>query len=673
MDISQYLNVFMDECQEHLSTLNQSLLALENNPESSELLDAIFRAAHTLKGASATMGFNKMASVTHTMEDVLSRLRSKEMEVTSEIINALFDSFDMLEVLARGIGDGKEEDIEVTGVVTHLRQFITSSAKPSSGSSKKERRKSVQLRYTQDERDKLIARMASEGTSLYHINVTLASDCLLKGARVFMILREVQQIGTVVKSNPSMKDLEDENFDDSFILGILSPKSEDILLKPVLNIMDVQTAKCDKIEGNQILVERRDSGPELAVEIVADSDDKKRNAGDNHVANAPKQVAVSQTVRVDIHKLDSLMNLLAELVISRSRLEQLSTNIRDGELSEVVEHVGRLTLDLRDQVLKTRMVPIDNVFSRLPRLVRDLSHSTNKDINLMIEGGETELDRTVIDEIGDPLLHIIRNSVDHGVEAPEERLEKGKPQTGTVLVKAYQQGNSVMVVIMDDGKGIDSKRVAAKALQMGKVTEAELAEMTEDQKVELIFLPGLSTAEKVTDVSGRGVGMDVVHTKINELGGTVQIHTEKDQGTTFTIMLPVTVSIIQTLMVEVGNETYAIPTSYVESTISLMPGDIKMLRNQEVTMLRGEVLPLIRLQNFLDVPDAKNPNMKELDVVVIRVGDKMVGCIVDNLLRPQDVVTKPLGSYLGNLPGIAGATILGDGRVALIIDFRAVA
>lgn len=670
MDISQYLSVFMDECQEHLDTLNQSLLELENNPDNSELLDAIFRAAHTLKGASATMGFNKMANLTHTMEDVLSRLRSKDLEVTSEIINVLFDSFDMLEELARGIGEGKEEDVEVTGVIQNLRQFLSPGG-TTANDNKNERRKNVQLRYTQEEKDNLLAALA-EGGTLYHVTVNLTEDCLLKGVRVFMVFREIQEIATVVKSSPSSKELEDENFDNTFIIGVLSVKSEEELAKPIKNIMDVQDVKVEKIDPNQILIERREAvtdSPGLSTK----SEPVKRSSGGAPAAGGSKQVAVSQTVRVDIHKLDNLMNLLAELVISRSRLEQLSSTIHHGELTEVVEHVGRLTLDLRDQVLKTRMVPIDNVFSRLPRLVRDLSRTMGKEIDLVIEGGETELDRTVIDEIGDPLLHIIRNSVDHGVELPEERLAKGKPQTGTVLVKAFQQGNNVMVVVKDDGKGINVSKVANKAVELGLITQEQLAEKREEELIELIFTPGLSTADKVTDVSGRGVGMDVVKTKITELGGTVQIHSVPDEGTTFTIMLPVTVSIIQTLMVEVGKEIYAIPTGYVDSTISLTPEDIKILRNQEVTMFRGEVLPLIRLQNLLDVPEAKNTNMDELDVVVIRIGDRQIGCIVDSLLRPQDVVTKPLGNYLGNLPGISGATILGDGRVALILDFRAVA
>lgn len=662
MDISQYLSVFMDECHEHLKTLNQSLLALENDPQNGTLLDAIFRAAHTLKGASATMGFNKMANVTHTMEDVLSRLRSKELSITPEISNTLFDALDLLEELARGIGQGKEEEVEVNGVVQQLRQYVSTPVKQAGTD---ERRKRLQLRYTPDEKTQ-IQQTVSNGYSLFHLQVVLAPDCLLKGARVFMILREVQQFGTVVKSIPSTKELEDEQFDNEFILGIISQKSPDELEKSISSILDIKTAKIDRIESDKMLIERRETSS--AADITAGSDVKADIAS----VGTPVKATVAQTVRVDINKLDNLMNLLAELVISRSRLEQLATTAHNPELTEVVEQVTRLTGDLRDQVLKTRMVPIDNVFTRFPRLIRDLSRSMNKEIALIIEGGDTELDRTVIDEIGDPLVHILRNCVDHGIESPELRASKGKPVEGTIVVKAYQRGNNVIVTITDDGKGINVKAVVEKAVNLGLVTADELADKREDELIDLVFLPGLSTAEKVTDVSGRGVGMDAVRAKIQDLKGSVHIQTELERGTTITITLPLTLAIIQTLLVQVGKEIYAIPSDNVDSTISLERKEIKNLRNQEVTMFRGDVLPLVRLQNWLDVPDATNTKADELDVVIVRNGERRIGIIVDMPLRQQDVVFKPMGSYLGMVQGVAGATILGDGRVALILDFRAV-
>ena len=668
MDVSQYLSVFMDECQEHLSTLNQSLLALENEPENSGLLDAIFRAAHTLKGASATMGFNKMSNVTHSMEDVLSRLRSKELQVTQEIINALFSALDLLEELAKGIAEGKEEDAEADGVIQLLKQ-VASGASPASAPAAgketgEERRKKLELRYTPEETTELEPTITG-GYNLYHVEVQLAPDCVLKGVRVFMVLRDVQQFGTLIKSSPSTKDLEDENFDDTFLLGVLSQNDGEELVKTLNKIMDVKNVKVEKIDLDKLPIERRETKEETVktAKIVSKGDTVQVSA----------KGPVAQTVRVDIHKLDKLMNLLAELVIARSRLEQLAMDSQNLLLAETVEHVGRLTSDLRDQVLKTRMVPIANVFSRFPRMVRDLAKNLGKEINLVIEGKETELDRTVIDEIGDPLVHILRNSVDHGIETPDVREANGKPAAGTVRITAFQQGNNVVVKIMDDGKGIDVQAVGEKAVRQGLLTEEELAEKTEEEIINFIFLPGFSTAKKVSDVSGRGVGMDVVRTKIKSLGGTVQISSVFGQGTTITITLPLTLAIIQTLLVKIGEEIYAIPSGYVDSTISVARNDIKILRNQEVTVLRGQMLPLIRLQNLLDVSGAKNPDYDELDVVVISVGERRVGYVVDALLRQQDVVIKSLGTYLKDVPGIAGATILGDGRVALILDFRAVA
>lgn len=646
MDISQYLSVFMDECREHLQTLNQSLLELEHDPENSSILDQIFRAAHTLKGASATMGFNKMSNLTHTMEDVLSKLRTKELTMTTEIVNTLFEAVDLLEILANKISEGKEEDIEIAGVVQALRLFSVGNV---SSQPQPERRQNLQLRYMEAEKDEILAAI-NENVHLYHYTIKMAENCVLKGVRVFMVLREIERLGTIVKSMPSLKDLEDEKFDLQFIVGVLSANPPEELATNLSNITDIEQVTFEKIEPHNIPIEKRAQNQSVEERKVT-----------------------GQTVRVDIKKLDDLMNLVAELVINRSRLEAIGSDLRSKDLDEVLEQVGRLTLDLRDSVLKTRMVPIETVFSRFPRLVRDLSKDLGKEIELVIEGGETELDRTVIDEIGDPLVHIIRNSVDHGIESAEEREKAGKPKTGTIRLNAFQEGNSVVITIEDDGRGFNVEKVKEKALRLGVVTKEALAEMRDDQILELTFLPGFSTASKVTDVSGRGVGMDVVKTKVDSLGGMIRIHSVFGEGSLLEIRLPLTLAIIQTLMFQLGKEIYAIPSGYIEQIISLRQDEIKQVRSQQVCMLRGELIPLIRLQDILDTPDAINHQLEELDVVVLRIGDRLVGCVVDGLIRQQDVVIKSLGGYLGSVKGIAGATILGDGKVALIIDIRAVA
>jgi two-component system chemotaxis sensor kinase CheA len=648
MDMSQYLNVFMDECNEHLLALNQSLLELEHDPENSVVLDRFFRAAHTLKGASGTMGFNKMATLTHAMEDVLSRLRSKELLATPEIINVLFESVDLLEILTKRISEGKEEDIEIAGVIQDLRKFAEGDKSIQSA----ERRFSLQLRYLESERQQIIEAQP-EGAKFYHIDITLSPGCLLKGARVFMVLREIEKWGSIIRSAPSLKELEDENFELRFIIGALSSNPPAELESAVVNIMDIDKIQIDEVDPDAMQIEKR-------VQDFAERGEKYK-------------IGAIQTVRVDIKKLDDLMNLVAEMVINRSRLESLGAHIESKDLQDVIGQVGRLTMDLRDNVLKARMVQVDTVFSRFPRLVRDLAKDLNKEIDLEIHGGETELDRTVIDEIADPLIHIIRNAIDHGIETTAERQKVGKSERGLLILRAYQEGNNVVINVSDDGKGFDLKKVKEKALKQGLVNTERASELREDEILGFTFLPGFSTADQVTDVSGRGVGMDVVKTKIDSLGGMIHIDSEPGEGTTLSIRLPLTLAIIQTLMVQLGKEIYAIPSGYVDQITSLRSKEIKHIRKQEVFMLRGEVLPLIRLQHVLETPGAINPDLDELDVVVLRLGDRLVGCVVDLLLRQQDVVIKSLGRFLSSIKGIAGATILGDGRVALILDLRSVA
>jgi two-component system chemotaxis sensor kinase CheA len=669
MDVSKYFSVFMDECHEHLQLLNQGLLELENNPDDSVIF-SIFRSAHTLKGASATMGFNKMAKLTHVMEDLLSKLRSKEQEVNSEIISALFEAVDTLEILANKIADGKEEDIDISGVTQALNLHIlgevikpvysvpdktASQAEhaPQSQPTAADRRTvNLQIRYVESEREQ-IAKAVADGMKIYHVDVSLVEDCLLKSARVFMVVKEVEKNGVVVRSNPPMKNLEDEHFELRFMLGVLSTATAAEISKGIMSIGDVADVKIEEYTLENLPIEKR----------VVQSDGLTSRLT---FTSAP-------TVRVDIRKLDDLMNLVGELVISRSRLEVLGMELGSKQLNEVVEQVGRLTLDLQDNVLKARMVPVETVFSRFPRLIRDLSKELGKEIELEIQGGETELDRTLIDEIGDPLVHIIRNSVDHGIETPEERLKANKPMKGKIILRAYQEGNIVVINVSDDGRGFNVEKVKEKALKLGLVEKEALEQMRNEQIFELTFLPGFSTAEKVTDVSGRGVGMDVVKTKVESLGGMVKINSEYGKGSTLEIHLPLTLAIIQTLMVQLGSEIYAIPSGYVEQIISLTDSEVKVVRNQEMFMLRGSIIPLLRLQNIMGTPDAKNMELEELDVVVLKIGERLVGCVVDTLLRQQDVVIKSLGKYLGTIKGIAGATILGDGRVALIIDIRAVA
>lgn len=659
MEMAQYLSVFMDECQEHLHTLNMSLLALEGDPEDTSLLEAIFRAAHTLKGASATMGFNKMANITHAMEDVLSKLRTGEIAITPEIVNLLFECFDLLDALAQGIAIGHEDDIETEGLLGQLR-LIVSGGQPEARSGGKDAKRELRPVYSAEEKD-MVQHAVEAGISLFHVTVRLRPDCLLKGARAFMVLRDLEKLGQFSRTWPAIKDLEDENFDDSFVVGLLSTESPDRVKSVGEATTDVLSVVVEPVKVEALTVEAGTVATAPAF----------RPAADSRPAQLPR-LATGQTVRVEIKKLDELMNLVAELVIQHSTLEQLSGQLKVRELSESVEQVERLTLELRDQVLRARMVQVNNVFSRFPRLIRDLSRELGKEVHLEIIGGETELDRTVIDQVGDPLMHVIRNAVDHGIEPPDERASQGKTRAGVLTLRAFQESNSVVIVVEDDGRGMNLQALRDRAFESGLINAAQFENMTPEEMVDLVFLPGLSTARKVTDISGRGVGMDVVKKVIEGLGGVISVRTLQGQGTSIHIRLPLTLAIIQTLLVTVGNELFAIPAGYIDQTVSVSRDQMQTSRGQNYAMVRGEPLPILDLERALQVQPSVAPP-PDADVVIIKLGDRRVGYVVHQLLRQQDVVIKTLGSYLGRVPGIAGGTILGDGRVALILDVRTLA
>lgn len=379
----------------------------------------------------------------------------------------------------------------------------------------------------------------------------------------------------------------------------------------------------------------------------------------------------SQSVRVDIEKLDNLLNLVGELVINKVRLEQIGITHRLAELTETLEQMDRVTTDLQTVVMKVRMVPVGQVFNRFPRMVRDLAKELNKEINLTIEGEETELDRTVIDEIGDPLMHLLRNSLDHGVEHPDDREAKGKPRSGEVALIARHEGNNVVIMVTDDGKGINADAIRRKAVEKGMISQEEADSLNDADAVRLIFLPGFSTAETITDVSGRGVGMDVVRSKIETLGGHVDVETKVDEGSVFKIKLPLTLAIIQALLVKVQEEMYAIPLGSIDSTINIKQEDIKTVQNKEVIVLRGQIIPIIRLGNILNVPTQEGEENDDIFVVVVHLGERKAGIVVDNLIGQQEIVIKTLGKLLAGLKVISGATVLGDGRVALILDVSA--
>lgn len=654
---SQYLDVFLEESREHIQSLNNNLLSLEENP-TKEVLDEIFRSAHTLKGMAGTMGFDQISEITHEMENLLQDIRSDKLTVTPDLIDLLLECVDILEALIDDVAiNSQESDRNIELIIEKLRQrnFNLSKAEIE--------KKSININETKEKNIfneyelHLIKEAIDKNLSIWKITVELDSECLLKSARAFLVFKTIENLGDIIKTDPIVQDIEDEKFDREFIIYLVTSSSKDEILESLNNVSELKSVKIEPVEDS----------------VIKGKKSKQKDVGKNKNLKPTKNLKhvkkPSKTLRVDIDRLDNLMNLVSELIIIKTRLEDLDEKGDIQKRRETIEYLERITSNLHNAVMKVRMVPIENVFNRFPRVVRDLSRELSKKICLDIEGAETELDRTIIDEIGDPLIHLIRNSADHGIESPEERRKKGKPEEGTIKLKAYHDGNNVIIEVSDDGRGIDTERVLRKALDAGLVSEEKAAKLTETQILSFLFEAGFSTKKEITDVSGRGVGLDVVKTKIESLGGTIDVKMKKGEGTTFSISLPLTLAIIQALMVVVGNEKYAIPLSAIKETVIVSTDEIKKVQKREVTLLRGNVVPIIRLRKILDVRDSINENdEKELILVIVRRGEKDVALAVDGLLGQQEIVIKSLGNYLKDINFIAGATILGNGEVALILD-----
>ncbi|MCQ5363726.1 chemotaxis protein CheA [Anoxybacillus salavatliensis] len=666
MDMSQYLEVFIDESKEHLQTINEQLLELEKNPDDVSIVNEIFRSAHTLKGMSATMGFEDLANLTHQMENVLDAIRNGKIAVTPELLDVIFRAVDDLEAMVVSIAEGGDGKRDVTAVVAHLKQIEKGEVVTPQKSAPIQEQTYDEFEYT------ILKQSAEQGFHSYEVSVKLRSDCLLKAARVFMIFEVIEQIGEVIKSVPSVEMLEAEQFDDQFVVTVVTKVSQDELQKRIMKVSEVEEVNVQPVDLHrpENTVEQKEEQKKEQKEetkAVEQKVEKKQEAQEEKQTG--KQVS-NKTIRVNIERLDILMNLFEELVIDRGRLEQISRELNNPELHETVERMSRISGDLQNIILNMRMVPVETVFNRFPRMVRQLARDLGKKINLEIIGAETELDRTVIDEIGDPLVHLLRNAIDHGIETPDVRRAKGKPEEGTVKLKAYHSGNHVFIEIEDDGAGISREKVLKKAISKGIISEQNAANLTDKQVYELIFASGFSTADKVSDISGRGVGLDVVKSTIESLGGSVSIDSEEGVGSIFSIQLPLTLSIISVMLVEIQNEKYAIPLSSIIETAIVKKEDILHAHNQKVIDFRGKVVPLLFLKDIFEVPVVKEED-DFLSVVMVRKGEKMAGLVVDSFIGQQEVVLKSLGNYLTSVFAISGATILGDGQVALIIDCNA--
>ncbi|WP_083226889.1 chemotaxis protein CheW [Lysinibacillus xylanilyticus] len=797
MEVNQYLEMFIEESKDHLQACSEHLLELEKNPDDLAIVGEIFRSAHTLKGMSATMGFEDLADLTHKMENVLDAIRNEKIHVTPEILDVVFESVDHLEEMVMDIANGGDGKRDVSSTVAQLKRIelgeyaipevvattetpvtavasvleydsfeqtvITQSAEQGFNAFEisvrlredcllkaarvfmvfeilekvgdviksnpsvekledeqfdqqfyiafvtKESAEDIQkkimkvseveevtvasiettvtavasvLEYDSFE-ETVIAQSAEQGFNAFEISVRLREDCLLKAARVFMVFEILEKDGDVIKSNPSVDKLEDEQFDQQFYVAFVTKESAEDMQKKIMKVSEVEEVIVATLEQKQFS-EKEQAIQEVTATATIEPEAKPVTTPANNIpapkpakAEAPAKADKShapvgnKTIRVNIERLDILMNLFEELVIDRGRLQSIATEVNHGELNETVERMSRVMGDLQTIILTMRMVPVETVFNRFPKMIRQLSRDLNKKINLEIIGAETELDRTVIDEIGDPLVHLIRNSVDHGIENPTARLAKGKPEEGTVVLRAYHSGNYVFIEIEDDGAGINREKVLAKAISKGIVTQEQSYSMSDKQINELILASGFSTADVISDVSGRGVGLDVVKTTIESLGGNISIESTQDVGSIFSIQLPLTLSIISVMLVEIEKEIYAIPLSSIIETSIIRSSEIMNAHNQKVIDFRGKVVPLVFLEEIFEVP-RKEPQVDEFhSVVIVRKGEKLAGLVVDSFIGQQEIVLKSLGNYLTNIFAISGATILGNGKVALIVDCNA--
>jgi len=692
LDLEDFLEFYLLDSYEQIDRLSSGLLQLERDGENIALINELFRCVHSLKGSSGTMGYTPIVQLTHTAEDLLDRLRQGKMQVTNEIIDVLLATSDKLKLMLNQVEKRENIDTDYEGLLSQMQALIETGAvaqksvsrrseKPADAQPAEQTVAEFEFHLEPDELEE-VNKALLQNYNIYKVRVDFAPKTMMKSVRALLVNQRLEQLGKVFKIVPSIEELDTSNTEYFHVLLATKEAPKDVRddaleISEIAEVAVTHYSLSEQLEKHSlksasILTEASETSSNqekaTAKETVKET---KQNSGKPQDNAAGHQV---HTIRVDTARMDNLINLAGELVITRTRLVKIAEDLKAqypsdplvNNLNETNVYFGRLMSDLQESVMRLRMVPIGTVFSRYPRLVRDFCRKTGKKIDLVIHGEETELDKTVIELIGDPLTHIIRNSVDHGIEAPEDRIALGKPEVGTITLDAYHEGNHISIVISDDGAGLDLDKIYNKALAKGLISSVR-EEMSERDIANLIFLPGFSTADQVTEVSGRGVGMDVVRKTLNDLGGTIDIKTRRGEGTSFIIRLPLTLAIIQALLVEVRDEVYAIPLSSVVETLLIKKKDIRTVGRLPMVQVRGNTLPLISLRERFDIPEDDEPR-EEVYVVVVGLGERTVGLIVDELQGQQEIVIKSLGDFLSNQHGIAGATILGDGKVTLILD-----
>ncbi|MEE1038166.1 MAG: chemotaxis protein CheA [Eubacterium sp.] len=690
MDTSQYLEIFLDETKEHLQNLNTQIMDLEQNPDNMDTINEIFRAAHSLKGMAGTMGYKRMQTLTHDMENVFSEVRNGTIKVQPEMIDVLFKCLDALEEYLDNIQQTTDEGTNDNEDLIKILNAILNNEKgePAQKEEKPEAATAQAAGEAPNEREKwrtikpndtekmLIEKANKEGLKVYGITVYIEEACVLKAARAFLVFKALEKLGEIIISQPTAQDIEDEKFENNFSLLFISGNKQEEVVAAIKSVSEIEEALCSEYVETQQASEEPEKVEEPPKEETPATPAKPAAtpapaASKPDAKKTPAKPVVNRTVRVDIEKLDNLMNLVSELIIAKNSLVSATgaqTNGDNGNFNEQIEYLESVTTNLHESVMKVRMVPIESVVAKFPRMIRDLSKKLGKKMELYMTGEDTELDRTVVDEIGDPLMHMLRNSADHGLEPNDVRVANGKPEVGSIFLDAYQDGNNVVIEVRDDGGGINIEAVKNKAIERGTITPEHAENMTEKEVIDLLFLPSFSTAKKVSDVSGRGVGLDVVKSKIESLSGEVEVKNKFGEGSSWIIRLPLTLAIIQALMVTIGNEKYAISLGSISNIEDISPSDVKLVQNKEVIHIRGTVIPIIRLNQLLDVESEPKDPDANMTVIIVKKGDKQAGLVVDELIGQQEIVIKSMGKFIKVPKIISGATILGNGEVALILD-----
>jgi two-component system chemotaxis sensor kinase CheA len=628
VDNLQYAELFLTESREHVSAVNQALLTLErdaNAPTAAAAVGAIFRAVHTIKGMGATMGYAIVAELAHELETVLDRVRRGDLAIDADVMDVLFRSADVLEQAVEAAVAGRDGEVLAADLVATLHALGIGERTAQRGG------------WT-------VTAPAAAGTL---VRVRLAPDTPLRGVRAFIIVQSLAKLGEVTATEPALDDLQAEGFESDFALRLqTSTPGTDIeqIIRRAGDIADVQVG-----EDGAASAPRRSSA---VVEPMPTVEVESR----------------TRHVRIDVRRLDTLMNLVGELVIARGRLSQLAAQLGDVSLDETVNASSRLITELRDEITASRMVPMAQIFDRFPRVVRDAARSVGKEIDFVVEGKGIELDRSMLDEIGDSIVHLLRNAIDHGIEAPDVRTAQGKPAAGKLVLSASRDRSAVVIRVSDDGRGINRRRVLERAKRDGLV-EPTKTDLTEDELLRLLARPGFSTAESVTQLSGRGVGIDAVYTRVRSLGGAMDIRSEPGEGTTMVLRLPLTLAIVRALLARVADDIYAIPLAHVSETVELEADAVRTITGREVLLLRDEVLPLLRLRALVGLPEYVRRDEIELEhVIIIDTGDRRAGLIIDELTGQEEIVVKQYDGVRDGLPFFGGATLLGDGRPALIVD-----